>query len=294
MRKEVASGSSPLLVRVGFGQTHPAWGSVHQNAQDVIHEAERHVQAIGEPIDVLVLPELALAGYAFENLSSLLDHSETPSDGPTRELASRLSEMIGGAVVVGFAERASTHASGEVPIVYNSAMIVGGDLLLGVYQKTHLFYKEKKVFTPGRTGFFTTDLVSSSGVSFKLGTMICFDWYFPESARTLASIGADVIAHPSNLVTPWSPIAMPIRALENRVHAVTANRIGTEQLAGETLTFIGQSGVYRANGYTAVRAPEHEVVFDSCLLDIAESRNKQFTSENHLWDDLRKESYRLG
>lgn len=294
MCKEVASGSSPLLVRVGFGQTHPAWGSAHQNAQDVIFEAERHVQAIGEPIDVLVLPELALPGYAFENLSSLLDHSETPSDGPTRELASRLSEMIGGAVVVGFAERASHYASGGVPIVYNSAMIVRGDQVLGIYQKTHLFYKEKKVFTPGRTGFFTTDLVSSSGVSFKLGTMICFDWYFPESARTLASIGADVIAHPSNLVTPWSPIAMPIRALENRVHAVTANRIGTEQLAGETLTFIGQSGVYRANGDTAVRAPENEIVVDSCLLDMAESRNKQFTSENHLWDDLRKESYRLG
>lgn len=282
------------MIRVGFGQTHPAWGNAYKNAQDVIYQADRHVQAIGDPIDVLVLPELALSGYAFEDIGSLLPLSEQPTDGPTRRLASTLSTLIGGAVVVGFAELATFHAPDESPCIYNSAMIVQGDTLLGVYQKTHLFYKEKKVFTPGRSGFFTTDLVSSSGVPFKLGTMICFDWYYPESARTLASMGADLIAHPSNLVTPWSPIAMPIRALENRVHAVTANRIGSEQLAGETLTFIGQSGVYRANGSTAIRAPENEVMFDSCVLDIVASRNKQFTSENHLWGDLRKEAYRLG
>ena len=73
--------------------------------------------------------------------------------------------------------------------------------------------------------------------------MICFDWFFPESTRTLALGGADVIAHPSNLVLPHCPEAMPIRALENGVFTATANRIGTESNGRESLTFIGRSRI---------------------------------------------------
>ena len=53
--------------------------------------------------------------------------------------------------------------------------------------------------------------------SVKIGMMICFDWIFPEVARSLALKGAEIICHPSNLVLPHCPKAMKIRSLENRV-----------------------------------------------------------------------------
>jgi len=58
--------------------------------------------------------------------------------------------------------------------------------------------------------------------------MICFDWFFPESARTLALKGAQLILHPSNLVMPYCQDAMITRSIENRVFSITSNRIGRE------------------------------------------------------------------
>ena len=83
---------------------------------------------------------------------------------------------------------------------------------------------KKLWFTPGNTGFN----VFQTGIG-PVGIMICFDWLFPESMRTLALQGAQVIAHPANLVLPHCPSAMPIRCLENKVYAITVNRTGREQ-----------------------------------------------------------------
>ena len=91
--------------------------------------------------------------------------------------------------------------------------------------------------------------------SYRLGVMICFDWFFPESARTLALDGADVIAHPSNLVLPHCPSAMPIRALENGVFTATANRVGDESNGRETLTFVGQSRICSPRAEVLATAP---------------------------------------
>jgi predicted amidohydrolase len=75
--------------------------------------------------------------------------------------------------------------------------VVGPKGFIGCYRKTHLFFEETLWFTPGDSGFQVWDI----GMA-KVGVMICFDWYYPESARTLALQGADIIAHPSNLVLP--------------------------------------------------------------------------------------------
>ena len=114
---------------------------------------------------------------------------------------------------------------------------------LGTYRKTHLYYQETQHFTPGADGFRVWTVTDRRGRPYRLGVMVCFDWFFPESARTLALGGADVIAHPSNLVLPHCPAAMPIRALENGVFTATANRVGTESNGRESLTFVGQSRI---------------------------------------------------
>jgi len=96
-------------------------------------------------------------------------------------------------------------------------VLTGPDGVIGIYRKTHLFSEEKLYFTPGNTGF----RVWETGIC-RIGIMICFDWFFPESMRSLTLQGAEVIAHPANLVLPHCPGAMPVRCLENGVYAVTA------------------------------------------------------------------------
>jgi predicted amidohydrolase len=122
--------------------------------------------------------------------------------------------------------------------------------------------------------------------------MICFDWVFPETARCLALEGAQIIAHPSNLVLEWCQRAMFARSVENRVFTVTANRIGTEDRAGRKLTFTGASQIVSPSGEYLVRAPGTEEHVAVAELDPAEADDKHVTELNDLWQDRRPELYR--
>jgi len=102
---------------------------------------------------------------------------------------------------------------------------------LGTYRKIHLFYKEKLYFAPGEN---PPKVFNVNGVN--IGVMICFDWIFPETARTLSLQGAELIAHPANLVLPYCQNAMITRSIENRVFTATANRVGSELREDEQLT----------------------------------------------------------
>jgi predicted amidohydrolase len=123
--------------------------------------------------------------------------------------------------------------------------------------------------------------------------MICFDWYYPESARALALQGADIICHPSNLVLPNCPDSMPVRCLENRVFAVTCNRIGTEARGGKNaLTYIGQSEIVGPRGTILHRAPRDRDDLTVLGIDPAEARNKSLNRYNDLLRDRRTELYK--
>jgi len=125
-----------------------------------------------------------------------------------------------------------------------------------------------------------------------IGIMICFDWFFPESMRALALLGAEVIAHPSNLVLPYCPQAMPIRCLENRVFAITANRTGSEgRKEGQSLNFIGQSQVVSPGGEVLVRASGSEEELLTIDVNPQEARNKSLNSFNDIFKDRRPEYY---
>ncbi|HUF09539.1 MAG TPA: nitrilase-related carbon-nitrogen hydrolase [Rhodothermales bacterium] len=236
-------------------------------------------------VDLAVFPELLSSGYFFSSQKDVDSVVEEIPDGPT---TARLIEL---------AKLHRCHIAAGLPEVdgdkyFNSSALVGPDGYVGRYRKTHLFYEEKLWFAPGDSGFPVFDVVSSSGVAYRLGIMICFDWFFPESARTLAARGADVIAHPSNLVKEWCPRAMPIRALENRVFTATANRIGTESNGKERLTFIGSSLVCGPDGIVRASAAREttEWIFATC--DLSEARDKRVTNRNDIFKDRRPESYR--
>jgi predicted amidohydrolase len=120
--------------------------------------------------------------------------------------------------------------------------------------------------------------------------MVCFDWRFPEAARSLALGGADVIAHPSNLLKPWCQAAMITRCLENRVYAITANRTGVEDRGGVRLEFTGSSQVVDPDGQVLAIATESGVqVVD---VDLSKARRKNVNEHNHLIADRRPGQYR--
>ena len=171
--------------------------------------------------DLIVLPELCASGYQFVSQQEVMTLSESVPNGPTTQRLIDLAKRRRMTIVAGLPERAGAAC-------YNSAVVVGPSGFIGCYRKTHLFFEETLFFTPGDTGFQVWDIGPA-----KIGVMICFDWYYPEAARTLALKGAEIICHPSNLILPNCPDSMPVRCLENRVFAITCNRTGSEVRGGK-------------------------------------------------------------
>ena len=176
-------------------------------------------------------------GYSFRDPPEVLSLAEPFPEAPT---VGRLAGL----------ERGDRRGDrGRVPRargegVFNAAASSPAGAARHSYRKIHLFGFEPEVFEPGDGGLA---LVEHEG--FRVGVMICFDWIFPEVARALALAGADAIAHPSNLVLPFCQQAMPVRALENGVYTLTANRVGREHRPPRpALRFTGESLVVSPRG----------------------------------------------
>lgn len=263
-------------MKSGFIQTNPVFGNIPVNV-------ERATECIAAAdADLVVLPELFNTGYQFISKDETSELSEKIPAGFTTQRLIALSRERGVYIVAGIAERAGERC-------YNSAVLTGPEGFLGVYRKTHLFFEEKLWFSPGDTGFRVWKTPIGA-----IGIMVCFDWFFPESARTLALMGADIIAHPSNLVLPFCPDAMVTRCLENRVFAVTANRTGTEERGGRgALTFIGRSGIISPRGEILCRASDDREESAVVEIDPAVARDKDLNPYNNFFADRRPDLYKV-
>ena len=261
-------------MKVGYYQFNPAFGEVMRNL-DVVGKRLANVEC-----DLLVLPELFNSGYQFVSTDEAQALAEDVPGGPTTTRLIQIAADRRMHLVAGVAERVGNQ-------VYNSAVLVGPAGFIGVYRKTHLFFEETLFFAPGDTGFSVYDIGSA-----RVGLMVCFDWYYPESARTLALKGADIIAHPSNLVLPNCPDSMVTRCLENRVFAVTCNRIGSEERGGKKkLTYIGNSEVVTPKGEIIQRAKADQEELTIVEIDPLEARNKKLNPYNDLLAGRRPEFY---
>ncbi len=262
-------------MRVGYFQFTTQFGEVSHNLDTIAQALDR------ADADLMVLPELCASGYQFTSQQEVLALSESVPDGPTTQRLIDLAKRRKMVIVAGLPERAGS-------VCYNSAVVVGPSGFIGCYRKTHLFFEETLFFTPGGTGFQVWDIGSA-----KIGVMICFDWYYPEAARTLALKGAEIICHPSNLVLPDCPDSMPVRCRENRVFAITSNRTGSEARGGkDRLTFIGNSEVVAPKGAILHRAPRDQDELYIVEIDPADARNKALTPYNDLLRDRRESLYR--
>lgn len=262
-------------MRVAFVQTDPVFAAKEDNLRQALSMME------SARADLYVLPELFDSGYNFADMQEVRPLADVFTRGSTFERIEAFAREAKCYVVYGFPE-----AAGDV--FYNSAAIVGHDGLRGLYRKIHLFDREKLFFQPGDLGFRVYDTAIG-----KIGLMICFDWYFPESARTLAMRGAQLLAHPSNLVLPNCPDGMRTRCLENRVYAITANRVGTEDRGGHPLTYIGQSQITSPRGEILHRATSDRPEIVVVDVNPAAADDKQLNPRNHLLGDRRPDMYEI-
>lgn len=268
----------PKNMRAGYVQFAPRY-------LEVEHNLERVGALLRDlDLDLVVLPELFTSGYFFHGSDALDRVAEPIPNGPTTERLSSWARETGATIVAGVPER-----DGEKR--YNSAVTVTPSGETYTYRKVHLFYEETTLFDPGDLGFPVTTVSTREGTPYQLGVMVCFDWYFPEAARSLALQGADVIAHPSNLVLPHCPESMPIRARENHVYTITANRYGSEEKAGEELTFIGLSELCGPDGEILRRAGRAETEVGTASLDLDAVRDRSINAYNDVLADRRPESY---
>ncbi len=260
-------------MRVGYLQFNVVFGQPEANRRQV-------VQLLGDTkFDLLVLPELCFSGYYMPSREATFDLSEHFETGESFEFIKGLARRHDGAIVFGFPER-----DGEK--VYNSAALVCPDGASYCYRKTHLFNLEKHWFDPGNTGFSIYEFRRA-----RIGLMICFDWRFPESARTLMLKGADIICHPSNLVLPHCQDAMVTRCLENGVFGITCNRIGFDRQGEEEIAFTGRSQITSQKGEVLARAGANEGVLQIIEIDPLLARDKSVNALNDMVFDRRIDYY---
>jgi len=182
---------------------------------------------------------------------------------------------------------------------FNSVAMVDADgTILGAYRKSHIpqgpGYEEKFYFSPGDTGFRVWDTAVG-----RLGLGICWDQWFPEAARSMALMGAEVLLYPSAIGSePEAPgydsqphweTVMRGHAGANLMPLVASNRIGTEAQGGREVTFYGSSFIAGPTGEVLARGSRdgEEVVSATLDLDAAAELRRGWG----LFRDRRPETY---
>ncbi|MCX6235123.1 MAG: carbon-nitrogen hydrolase [Bacteroidetes bacterium] len=258
------------MINVGIIQFSPVLGNLDKTI-DKLKFLFKQIKSA----DLIVLPELANSGYNFTSKDQAFALAEETGHSRYLDFLQSTCNSLSTYMVTGFNER-------EGDKIYNSAILLGRNGIIGKYRKLHLFLNEADYFTRGNLGLPVFDLGD-----YKIGMLICFDWIFPEVWRILALKGADIICHPSNLVLPYAQKVVPAHALVNRVFTVTANRVGTE---GD-ITFTGKSFIADTEGIVISMTSERkeEVIF--ATIDPREARDKMVTIRNSVLSDRRPEEY---
>ncbi|MCU4177142.1 nitrilase-related carbon-nitrogen hydrolase [Carboxylicivirga sp. N1Y90] len=258
------------MVKVGILQFAPVLGDVKANVSQV-----RELVTSNKRCDLYVLPELANSGYRFNNRDEVILAAEKVQSSYFLKELMQLAVHKNAHIVTGFCER-------EGSLLYNSSVLIGPEGLVGVYRKLHLFMDEKDFFEPGNLGLPVYDTPIG-----RIGMLVCFDWMFPEAWRALVLKGAQLIAHPSNLVLPYCQSVMPSYSLVNKCFIATANRIGKER----DLTFTGQSVLVDPTGEYVLKGSIDQTEFLTVEVDLKQSDNKNITPRNDVMKDRRSDVY---
>ncbi|MDF3097303.1 MULTISPECIES: carbon-nitrogen hydrolase family protein [Burkholderia] len=223
-------------------------GDVAHNTRKVIDTIRRVDVAGGTKL--VVFPETTLSG--FPTRDNVADVAQT-LDGPALSAVRDAARQKGVAVAVGLAERDGGR-------FYNSTVLVDdqGELVLR-YRKTHLWASDVGVFTPGDR------FVTCPWNGLTVGLLICYDIEFPETARAIGALDADLLIVTNGNMDPFGPVhrrAIAARAMENQMFALMVNRCGS---GDDDLTFAGQSALVDPFGESRLELGRDEAVVQTSL-----------------------------
>ena len=233
---------------------------------------EDHVAEAARQGAQIVLPSELFDGPYFCKVEeeALFDRARPTMDHPNVRAMARLAKQLGVAIPTSFFERDGPH-------YYNSlAMIDAGGEILGVYRKSHIpdgpGYEEKYYFRPGNGGFRVWDVCGT-----RIGVGICWDQWYPETARIMALMGAELLFYPTAIGSEpydaefdtsrmWTR-AMQGHAVSNCMPVIAANRIGTE----DGQTFYGHSFITNEWGDKLVEYGRGEAGALVATIDLAQA-----------------------
>jgi 5-aminopentanamidase len=265
------------MTRIACCQLDPAIADLEANTELITQTID---DAVRGGADIVVLPELVTSGYMLAGPDEARSVALTPDDARFATWAAAAGDSV---TVFGFCERG---ADGRF---YNSAAVLSGGELATVYRKTHLFDREKLLFTPGDA--MPPVLDTRVGA---VAVMVCYDLEFPEVTRDVAVRGAELIVAPVN----WPLMPRPVgeRAGEvvtamstarvNRVAVAACDRAGVERdqewTAGTTI--VDADGWVLAEAGPGVGTAVADV-------DLTRSRDKKLTDHVDLLADRRLDLY---
>lgn len=266
-------------------------------APDAPTNRERAVAAIREAAkqgaQIVCLPELFTGPYFCQKEDAALFDLAEPIPGPSTDCLAAAAKANGVVVIGSLFERRMAG------VYHNTATVHDADgSFLGIYRKMHIpddpLFLEKFYFTPGDTGWKVFDTKYA-----KVGTLVCWDQWYPEAARLTALQGAEVIFYPTAI--GWHPkekaeygeaqhsaweTSMRGHAIANGIYVAAVNRIGHEYLVGDGLEFWGQSFVSDPFGRMLKRATvdKEEIVLVKCDRKVMEDvrRNWPFFRDRRI------------
>ena len=265
------------MTRIACCQLDPVLGDVEANT-DLI--ATSIADAVAAGADIVVLPELATSGYMFADA----DEARAAALQPTDERFAKWAAAVGDSIAVfGFAE-----ASGDGKL-YNSAAVVDSDGVVAIYRKTHLWDREKLIFTPGAEHSPVLDTRHGA-----ISVMVCYDLEFGEVTRRAAVDGAELIVAPVNWPLfprpegerPGELITAMSTARTNRVAVAVCDRTGVER--GQEWT--EGTAIVDADGWV-VDSAGGGVGMAIADVDLTLSRSKKITEHVDLLADRRLDLY---
>ena len=217
-------------------------------------------QAAAQGAQVVLVQELFATPYfCIEQHPRYLDLAAPAQGHPLIARFAALARELGVVLPVSFFERAGQAHFNSV------AMLDADGRCLGIYRKSHIpqgpGYEEKYYFSPGDTGFKVWDTAAG-----RIGVGICWDQWFPECARAMALMGAEILLYPTAIGSeppnpgydsqPHWEMVMRGHAAANILPVVAANRVGLEVAPdGREVTFYGSSFIADQTGAIVTKAP---------------------------------------
>jgi predicted amidohydrolase len=220
-------------------------------------------KAAADQAKLIVFPECSLTGYIFYSRQEALPFAET-IPGPSTEKVASLCRELKVYVIWGLLERDGDR-------LFNAAALVGPRGFIAGYRKNHLpFLGVDRFVDVGDRPF----QVHKTPIG-NIGIYICYDIVFPESSRVMTLMGADILALPTNFPQvrreTLSTHVVSARAIENRVHVISADRVGGER----GYSFAGLSKIVAASGKILGLASldKEEIIYGEVSLDSARQKH---------------------